>query len=102
MEDSPGWSAWDPQGMMLRPIVHETAAGAPPPPPPPPSLAPSLPPSLPPSRYTGGQPLFGNSIRVGAKVIACARCATGGGPRTPMRNGGVPRTGIAAWEGAQG
>ena len=46
-EDSPGWSAWDPRGTMLRPIVHGTAAGAPPPPPPPPP--PSLPPYLHPS-----------------------------------------------------
>ena len=34
MEDSLGWSAWDPRGMTPRPIVRGTAAGAPPPPPP--------------------------------------------------------------------
>ena len=38
-EDSPCRSAWDPRGTTPRPIVHGTAAGAPPlPPPPPPPL----------------------------------------------------------------
>ena len=105
-----GGSAWDPRGLMLKPIDHGTAAGDPLPPPPPTlvqplccgSIPPPPPPLLPashlPNPYSTERAMVGSLPNIRPNSVTPTRCVRPPAPIAPLRlhPSGVPTARLQA------